>query len=321
MTSPTHIHIDTNNTGLWNVEQTPEASDRVSSLLQEDMKTHHVYFNNDGFHNHIPHHLLSLYGTGADAASIQKGYDDNKGYQRKVKPVHTPRKAGDHSEVTEPAAGPVADDWFETAGPQHLGHESYYPDFLRFFQHDIKRRDKERGENDLLGWQSLLKDRVFSGTPAAEDLRARLFSGFLHPLIQLMFGIEWGQPAIVAQALAQTAIHKHQGLDEVLYNMEKKAAVAPEKTNPVSLLSLFHEVADNEKLASAAHWEDPNKMRNGVLVRALDEIIAVCAKVSVPATEEGLASRTAEMAEACVYVASSAALHPTKYPKYDFFLM
>lgn len=319
MASPTEIHIGTDNTGLWRNQQTSEASDKVSSLLQEDKETHHVYFNNDGFHNHIPHHLLSLYGTGADAHAIQKGYDDNRGYQRKVKPVHKPKEAGDHA---EPAAGPLADDWYETAAPQHLGHESYYPDFLRFFQHDIERRDKEEKNagSGLAGWQSLLRDRVFSGTPAAEDLRARLFAGFLHPLIQLMYGIEWAQPAIVAQGLAQAAIHKHQGLDDVLYRMEKEAAA--KKSAPVSIISLFEEVAKSPQLSSAAHWEDPNKMRNGVLARALDEMVAVAAKVSVPATEEGLAARTAEMAEACVYVAASAALqHPTKHPKFDFFLM
>lgn len=319
MASPTQIHVDTDNTGLWHIQQTAEASDRISSLLQEDLETHHVYFNNDGFHNHIPHQLLSLYGTGADASAIQKGYDDNKGYQRKVKPVHKPKEDG--GDKAEPAAGPLADDWYETAAPQHLGHESYYPDFLRFFQHDIERRNKEEKQagSGLAGWQALLRDRVFSGTPAAEDLRARTFSGFLHPLIQLMYGIEWGQPAIVAQGLAQAAIHKHQGLDEVLYDMEKAAAA--EKTAPVSILSLFEEVAKSPELSSAAHWDDPNKMRNGVLARARDEMVAVAAKVSVPATEEGLAARTAEMAEACLYVAASAALHPSKLPKFDFFLM
>ncbi|ERS95634.1 hypA-like protein [Sporothrix schenckii 1099-18] len=322
MASPTQIHVDADNTGLWRIQQTPEASDRVSSLLQQDLETHHVFFNNDGFHNHITHHLLSLYGTGADVSAIQKGYDDNKGYQREARPVHNPKEGSDPPGA---ASGPLADDWYETTAPQHLGHESYYPDFLRFFQHDIARRDEEANKagSNLAGWEAVLRDRVFSGTPAAEDLRTRLFAGFLHPLIQLMYGIEWGEPAIVAQGLAQAAIHKHQGLDDVLYSMEKAADAEKAKTTGhVSILSLFQEVAQSPQLSSAAHWDDPNKMRNGVLARALNEMVAVAAKVSVPATEEGLAARTAEMAEACLYVASSAALqHPTKYTKFDFFLI
>ncbi|CAK7219124.1 hypothetical protein SEUCBS140593_003785 [Sporothrix eucalyptigena] len=298
MATSTSFHVGTDNTGLWRIHQTSEASDRVSSLLQEDIETHHVYFNNDGFHNHIPHHLLSLYGTGADASAIQQGYDFNKGYQRPVKPVHKPKDSD------SPAAGALADDWYETTAPKHLGHESYYPDFLQFFQHDIARRDKERDSTGLEGWQAVLLERLFSGTPAAEDLRARLFAGFLHPLIQLMFGIEWGQPMIVAQGLAQAAVHKHQGLDEFLYDAEKAAAANKDKA-PVNILSLFQEVAKSPEVSSSAHFEDANKLLHGVLVRARSEMAAIAAKVTVPATEESLAARTAEMAEACVHHVTS----------------
>ncbi|CAK7224272.1 hypothetical protein SCUCBS95973_005460 [Sporothrix curviconia] len=316
--SSTQIRVGTENTGQWHITQTPEASDRVSSLLQTDLETHHVYFNNDGFHNHIPHQLLSLYGTGADASAIQQTYDFNKSYQRAVKPVHKPGKGSE-----SPAQGPLADDWYETTAPRHLGHESYYPDFLEFFQHDMARRDKERDSTGLEGWQAVLLERLFSGTPAAEGLRARLFAGFLHPLIQLMFGIEWGQPTIVAQGLAQAAIHKLQGLDGFLFDAEKAAAAttAASSKTPASIISLFQEVAKSPEVSASAHFEDPNKLLHGVLGRAREETTAIAACVTVPGTEEGLAARTAEMAEACVFVAASAALHPTKYPKFDFFLL
>ena len=326
--SPSPIHIGTDNTGLWRVNQTYEASDRVSTLLQTDVDTHHVYFNNAGFHNHISHHLLSLYGTGADARAIQEGYDFNKDYQRPAKPVHKPGKGNKGKGSDSPTEGaPADDDWYETTAPKHLGQESYYPDFLQFFQHDIARRDKERDSSGLEGWQAVLLDRLFSGTPAAEDLLVRLFGGFLHPLIQLMYGIEWGQPTIVAQGLAQAAIHKLQGLDEFLHDAEKAAAAAASaapdknKTAPASIISLFQAVAKSPALSSSAHFEDSNKLLQGVLGRAREKMTAVAARVTVPTTEEGLAARTAEMAEACVFVAASAALHPPKYPKFDFFLL
>ncbi|CAK7265298.1 hypothetical protein SEPCBS119000_001441 [Sporothrix epigloea] len=312
--SALQIHVATDNTGQWHVSQTPTAANRVSSLLQTDLETHHVYFNNKGFHNHISHHLLSLYGTGADADAIQRAYDYNEGYQRAVIPVHEHSKGSD-----SPARGPLADDWYETVAPRHLGSESYYPDFLQFFQHDIARRQKERAITGLEGWQAVLLDRLFSGTPAAEDLRSRLFAGFLHPLIQLMFGMEWGQPAMVAQGLAQAAIHKLQGLDEFLRGAEKAAEEA--LSEPPSILSLLREAAASPAVSSSAHWSDGNKLEQGVLARARSEMAAIAARVSVPATEDGLAAWTAEMAEACVYVAASAALHPQKYPKFDFFLL
>lgn len=35
----------------------------------------------------------------------------------------------------------------------------------------------------------------------------RLHAGFLHPMIHLGFGVEFQQPAIIAEALAQAAVH------------------------------------------------------------------------------------------------------------------
>lgn len=47
------ISVSPENTGLWHVRQTEEASKKVSELLQEDLEKHHVFFNKDGFHNHV----------------------------------------------------------------------------------------------------------------------------------------------------------------------------------------------------------------------------------------------------------------------------
>ena len=71
---PYKMHITPDNTGLWHVKQTDEAAKKVSELLQEDLEVsqplslftchpfslthpptqkHHVFFNKDGFHNHV----------------------------------------------------------------------------------------------------------------------------------------------------------------------------------------------------------------------------------------------------------------------------
>lgn len=173
------IYVSPENTGLWRVKQTEEASKKVSELLQEDLEKHHVFFNKDGFHNHISHHLLALYGTGAGASSLQLGYNNNTDYQRPTLPPHEQvieeLKSWDHAK-------------------KYLGQEKYYPDFLRFFQKEIENR----------GYEEVLNEYVFKGDETADELFSRLFAGFLHPVIQLMYGLEWHQPAIVAMALAQT---------------------------------------------------------------------------------------------------------------------
>jgi hypothetical protein len=56
------ICVNPENTGLWKVKQTDEASNKVSELLQEDLEKHHVFFNEDGFHNHVSRWFVSTCG-------------------------------------------------------------------------------------------------------------------------------------------------------------------------------------------------------------------------------------------------------------------
>ncbi|KAJ8120579.1 hypothetical protein O1611_g10332 [Lasiodiplodia mahajangana] len=82
------IQITPENTGLGHLKQTEAAAKKITELLQEDLEKHHCFFNKEGYHNHISHHLLSLYGIGASPADIQQGYDDNANYQRTPYEVH-----------------------------------------------------------------------------------------------------------------------------------------------------------------------------------------------------------------------------------------
>ncbi|RSL50221.1 hypothetical protein CEP53_008880 [Fusarium sp. AF-6] len=86
--------------------------------------------------------------------------------------------------------------------PPYLGKEEYYPDFLAYFQRAIERE----------GYESV-KSHLLKGDGSGNDLLLRLHAGIVHPLIQLMYGLEWEQPAIVAQALAQTCVYNIEGLD------------------------------------------------------------------------------------------------------------
>lgn len=299
MASAQRIHISPENTGLWGVKQTDEVARKVTELLQKDLEVFHVYFNDRGFHNHIVHHLLALYGTGADAAAIQRGFDGNTGYQRPARPTH----------------GHVAEDlrsWSHAS--KYLGRDQYYPDFLAFFQREIEAK----------GWQAVVTEYLFSGTEAAEDLLVRLYAGVLHPLIQLMYAMEWGQPAIVAEALAQTCVH-HANLKKELFDAERRAAGAygggnnhPAARMP-SIASLLREVRDQPKLARGLKFEDGYSLRDTVFRRAGDEMLEIIAKVKVRPDE--VEERTAEMFDANMFMAAGASFHSEKVNKFDFFIM
>ncbi|KAI8182691.1 hypothetical protein KHU50_002349 [Colletotrichum sp. SAR 10_65] len=240
MATAYNIKVPVGNTGLWKFNQQDASANKVSELLQKDLEKHHVFFNAEGFHNHIPHHLLALYGTGADSDALQLAWKDNANYQRPAK---------------DPSNG-VADelhDWDKAQ--KYLGREKHYPDFLLFFQREIEKK----------GWEETLNEYLFKGDARAEDMFQRMFAGFLHPIIQLMYGVEWEQPAIVAEALAEASVHKNQ-LGEFFKEAEKNATNA--KTPMPEIMDLIEEIRGREKLVNSVQMKDSNKVFDGVLKRA-----------------------------------------------------
>ncbi|KAJ0388076.1 hypothetical protein COL922a_001059 [Colletotrichum nupharicola] len=239
------------NTGLWKFNQQDASANKVSELLQKDLE--------------IPHHLLALYGTGADSDALQLAWKDNANYQR---PAKDPRNG-------------VADelhDWDKAQ--KYLGREKHYPDFLLFFQREIEKK----------GWEETLNEYLFKGDARAEDMFQRMFAGFLHPIIQLMYGVEWEQPAIVAEALAEASVHKNQ-LGDFFKEAEKNAKNA--KTPMPEIMDLIEEIRGREKLVNSVQMKDSNKVFDGVLKRAPGEMMEVVSKVKV--LPEELDERTAEM--------------------------
>ncbi|PNY26018.1 Oxidoreductase AflY [Tolypocladium capitatum] len=305
MATAYQIHVLAPDTGLLAVEQDEATAAKVTELLQRDLERHHVFFNAAGFHNHILHQLLALYGTGAAPDLLQQAYDKNEAYQ--VKAMDT------HSTVVQE----LHDDWAASA-PKYLGKGRHFADFLAFFQRDIEHR----------GWRAVLTEYVFDDASLrSADLRGRLFEGLLHPMIQLMYGVEWEQPAIVAEGLAQAAVHESR-IGEFLSRVDKAAAAADADADadaaasrPRRTLADICETIrrDSEKLATSARWEDSNRDYHGVLTRAEDEAVALLAQIRVSPDE--VEERTAEMIHCAAYIAAAASWNPPYIPKFDFFFI
>jgi hypothetical protein len=121
----------------------------------------------------------------------------------------------------------------------------------------------------------------------------------LHPLIHLGFGIEFHQPAIIAEALAQAATHDSWTGDYLL-RVERASTSPGTKTLP----QLLDEIRTDKKLSTAAWWSDPNKLRDGILGRAADEMIRYASQWTVSPGE--LEKKTAEMTNAAIYFTATA---------------
>jgi hypothetical protein len=123
-----------------------------------------------------------------------------------------------------------------------------------------------------------------------------MWPGFLHPLIHLGFGVEFKQPAIIAEALAQTAIHE-TWMGSFFFESEKVAeANGADPKNTKTVVQLLDEIRADKKLSSAAHWDDGNKVRDGILKRAPDEMLKYASQYVV--SESQLEEKTAEMVNA-----------------------
>lgn len=214
---------------------------------------------------------MTLFALNASPEEIQKGYDTNVSYQRPPEPLK--------DSIVDDMHNPER---FKT----YLGKEKYYHDFLVFFQKEINEKS----------WQNVLNEYLFANDDRANDMLSRLYAGFLHPIIHLGFGIEFQQPAIMAEALAQAAVHDNW-MSSLFLGCEKAAETHRGKDkSKKTIVQLLQEAKHDDKLSKAAHWEDGNKIREGILKRAPDKMIALASQYAV--TEDELEEKTAEMINA-----------------------
>lgn len=291
MATAAHVELTPATAGVYHAAAiTRESAKTGSELLQENHENHHIFFNTSGFHNHIAHQLLTLFALGATPEQLQRAYANNKGMQRPQFPVNTRNVQS------------MAD---RTDFKKYLGKEQYFHDYEIFFRKEIEAK----------GWQSVLNEHLFAGDEHSERLLTRMFAGFYHPIIHLGFGVEFEQPAIIVEALAQAAIHDDWDA-EFLLTTEKKAKAAKDESK--SMVQLLKECRASEKIRNSPHYDDGNKVRDGVLVRAPEAMMEVASHWRV--LPEELERKTAEMINCNAYFAGAAQM-PPKQVKFDFFYM
>lgn len=117
-------------------------------------------------------------------------------------------------------------------------------------------------------------------------------SGLVHPLIQLGFGIEFNQPAIVAQGLAQTAVHD-DWLGRAFFLPAEKMAGGIGKSGQKSTLHLINEMQADKALVKSVQWSDSNKIMDGVLHRAPEQMLKYASQFTV--SEDQAEERLADM--------------------------
>ena len=150
---------------------------------------------------------------------------------------------------------------------RYLGSEKYYHSFLVFFEQEINQK----------GWQQVLNEYIFKGDERADDMLVRMFGGILHPIIHLGFGVEFEQPAIIAEALAQAAVHDNREASHLVESEKAAEAHSPDRRSDTTIVQLLAE--------SYADTQHTSRRRTKYARQ-------------VHVTEENLEEKTAEMINA-----------------------
>ncbi|GJJ14036.1 hypothetical protein Clacol_008293 [Clathrus columnatus] len=300
--------------GLLNIPgATPESKATTERLLKLDHESHHCFFTNVGFHNHLSHHLLAAYDLGAPAELIQAIYDDEAKVQR---PIDLKTNGVPPEDVPKP--GVINDsNWTEWLG----NHKAYWA-FVTFFSDKVK----------ALGIQKTVEEFVYS--PKANgnnaDMLIRVCAGLLHPLIQLGHGIEFECEIETAAGLAQAAVHNFSResyfpLNDFVDSEKPAASKERQPQSGPSILLLLRQIYDDNDLIPPLPY-DPDAFINQRRVAFLEgghRLVAlkrILQHFDPGHTKVAIEECLEEVMISAILLAFGTG-KPNRKPRIDFFLM
>ncbi|KAJ7662537.1 hypothetical protein DFH06DRAFT_1324907 [Mycena polygramma] len=288
--------------GLIRSPSTQNSGKVLEELLHKDYVSHHCFFNDLGFHNHLPHHLVAAYDMGAPPTLLKQIYED-----------------------LAPTLRPIdrqGEDITETNWTTRLGERKAYGSYLAFFQEQVEKQ----------GVSATMTKYVMAPEANGNEalMLARLLGGALHPFLQVGFGVEFGQDYMVAQGLAMAAVTE-AGTSQIVLDMPSGLPELAKTSKGVTLLDLLREVYDSPLLAPVPPYEPDLTLRDRIQKLASNpaigpELKRIYAKWSIDTSLTGPASshEFAAKVDECLWQSTllfAATGRPNRAPRLDFFLM
>jgi len=258
---------------------TPETQRTTQQLLDTNHEKYHIFFTKGGLHNHLVHHVLAAYSLGANPDRLKEIYEFHAADQRPKPP---------------PQITITQENWTE-----HLGNPDLWTDYLNFFDEVVV--------NDGL-------DKALITYGMHRLMLPRLVSGALHPLIHVGYGIEFQEPKILAEGLAQAAVHDNR-MDGIL---DDKYFNEPGDSNATinDILTAVREEMRFDNLRREDFKIAPLVKKAGGAIREHAH------RWGIPETKEGVERRMRELYESMVLLYAATAQRPGHSAvKLDFFLM
>ncbi|KAF5375830.1 hypothetical protein D9615_008230 [Tricholomella constricta] len=283
---PLHQTMSTNITDLFPIPSSPPyklipkpwpgISPESTTALREVLKDNHtrwdIFFNDSGFHNHSSHRAIANWALGAAGDLIKAGYEEDSKTQR---PARDPPE-------------PITTKNFK----EHLGNRSYYGGYLAFFTDVIS----EQGVASAVERYIFAKDmNIDPSAKKKPDVFNRFLGGLIHPMIHTGYGLEFCLPGMVAEGLAEAAVHsdessaripddffhyggKAKGVEDTLSRLKSLLITSHEPsaklstTNGVHAFTVLKRVLDDPELGKVEDTE------SGMFQRTMIDHAAVLAK-------------------------------------------
>ncbi|ORZ08188.1 hypothetical protein BCR42DRAFT_471998 [Absidia repens] len=278
---------------------TYDSTQKLEELLKKN-HDFHIYFEGTK-HNHIAHNLIAVYTLGASSEELQAVFDK-------------------HDKIQKPLFPLKFDDPIHALGnPEtfvaHLGDETYYSDYLAFFDHEIKRN----------GVYATFQTYYCGHGIASEQLRFQSLSGVLHGLIHVGYGIETGHPLLMSEGLALCAVergdfdHTTAKFTDILFN--RSIADDHGDTPSSSILDVFHELYESKDILAPESKINPRHDKAFIGSADTSPIIeAICSKWKVKADAADIKDKLNELLSLSFHLYATT-MHEYPAPHFDFFLM
>lgn len=163
-------------------------------------------------HNHLGHHLLTVYSLGASPKQLEATFEANLDDMAKLDPATHREDDVIQDEAVKRGEKQVVithDNWNDTT---LLGVKSNYPAYLKFFHKEIESiGGMEAFEKYFLSPAANQgpkeKEDKKGSSDRAPHMMVRFLSGAFHPWIHIGFGLEFRDRVTLAEGFAQAAVH------------------------------------------------------------------------------------------------------------------
>ncbi|GLB42754.1 putative protein of unknown function (DUF4243) [Lyophyllum shimeji] len=163
----------------------PESTAALREVLQDNHTRWHIFFNDIGS-NHSSHRAIANWALGASDDVIKAGYEYDCAHQRTALDAPEAITARNFKD--------------------HLEDGQYYRGYLAFFTGVIR----QHGVAAVVEQYVFSKEANIDSDPAATmqpHFLSRFLGSLVHPMIHVGYGLEFGLPGMVAEGLAEAAVH------------------------------------------------------------------------------------------------------------------